>query len=191
VRVSDQSWLLMTYKVPAEPARKRIALWRKLKGLGALYLQNGVCVLPKGKEHYRRLKILENEIIEMGGDAVLLETTGLDATQQERIIQRFNAERDEQYREFIGRCRDFHSEIKHETETGHFTYAELDEIDEDLQKLKSWLEKIRKLDFYNAPLAVEAESGLKACEEELEAFSRLVFEAGEEGKTSAGDVEPD
>ena len=38
------SWLLFTYKVPPEPASKRIALWRRLKGLGAVYLQNGVCL---------------------------------------------------------------------------------------------------------------------------------------------------
>ena len=29
------SWLLLTYKVPPEPAAKRVSLWRKLKGLGA------------------------------------------------------------------------------------------------------------------------------------------------------------
>lgn len=29
----------------AEPAKRRIALWRKLKALGALYLQSGVCDL--------------------------------------------------------------------------------------------------------------------------------------------------
>src|SRR4029079_1171563 len=35
----ELAWLLLTYKVPAEPAKRRIALWRKLKALGAVYLQ--------------------------------------------------------------------------------------------------------------------------------------------------------
>jgi hypothetical protein len=30
------SWLLLTYKVPPEPAAKRIALWRRLKDAGAI-----------------------------------------------------------------------------------------------------------------------------------------------------------
>jgi len=180
--VTDHSWFLLTYKVPPEPARKRIALWRKLKGLGALYLQNGVCVLPKNEEHLRRLKIIENEIGDMGGEAVLMETAGLDATQEKRVIERFNAERDEQYREFLGRCRHFHGEIEKETAARHFTYAELEEFDEDIKKLQGWLEKIRKLDFYGAPRAADAEAALKGCRNELEAFSRLVFEAAEEGK---------
>src|SRR6266853_2064791 len=57
-----QPWLLLTYKVPPEPAAKRIALWRRLKGMGAVYLQNGVCLLPKTDDHIRRLKMLENDV---------------------------------------------------------------------------------------------------------------------------------
>src|SRR5438445_430154 len=60
-----QSWLILTYKVPPEPAAKRIALWRRLKGMGAVYLQNGVCLLPKTDDHVRRLKMLENDIAEI------------------------------------------------------------------------------------------------------------------------------
>ncbi|HET7412136.1 MAG TPA: Chromate resistance protein ChrB, partial [Pararhizobium sp.] len=72
------SWLLLTYKVPPEPAAKRIGLWRRLKSLGAVYLQNGVCLLPKTDEHIRRLKMLGNDVSEMGGEAFILETVALD-----------------------------------------------------------------------------------------------------------------
>src|SRR5215475_3417202 len=102
-----QPWLLLTYKVPPEPAAKRIALWRRLKGMGAIYLQNGVCLLPKTDDHLRRLKMLENDISEMSGEAVLLQTVALDHAQEEKVIARFKADRDEQYREFLGRCADF------------------------------------------------------------------------------------
>ena len=40
-------------KCPPEPASKRIALWRRLKGMGAIYLQNGVCLLPKTDDRKR------------------------------------------------------------------------------------------------------------------------------------------
>ena len=82
-------WLLLTYKVPAEPASKRVALWRRLKGMGAVYLQNGVCLLPKTDDHVRRLKMLENDITEMGGDAVILETVALDRGQEDKVVARF------------------------------------------------------------------------------------------------------
>lgn len=171
------TWLLLTYKVPAEPSKKRIALWRKLKGMGAVYLQNGVCLLPKSDDHIRRLKIIENDILEMAGDSVLLETIALDAGQKDKVVARFKADRDEEYKEFLGKCADFEAEIAHETEIQHFTYAELEENDVDLKKLQTWLEKIRKLDFYGAPLGFEAERRLEGCAALLDEYARRVFDA--------------
>jgi DNA-binding transcriptional regulator PaaX len=176
------SWLLLTYKVPPEPAAKRIALWRRLKGMGAVYLQNGVCLLPKTDDHVRRLKMLENDASEMGGEAVILETVALDRAQEEKVIGRFKADRDEAYREFIDKCADFEAEIAKERAANHFTYAELEENDVDLKKLQGWFEKIRKLDFYGATLAAEAGERLRACEALLDAYARQVFEAHDENR---------
>src|SRR5262252_890333 len=138
-------WLMLAYKVPAEPASKRVALWRRLKSMGAVYLQNGVCLLPKTDDHARRLKMLENEIAEMGGQAVILESVALDRIQGEKVVARFRADRDDAYREFIDKCDDFETEIAKETAAQHFTYNELEENDVEVKKLQGWLEKIKKL----------------------------------------------
>lgn len=174
------TWLLLTYKVPPEPATKRVALWRRLKGMGAIYLQNGVCLLPKADDHARRLKMIENDVAEMGGESLLLETVALDRGQEEKVIARFRADRDEQYREFLGRCADFENEIAKEIAINKFTYAELEEEDTDLKKLQGWLEKIRKLDFYRATLAEEAAARLQACEALLDSYAQRVFDANDE-----------
>ena len=178
-------WLLLTYKVPPEPARRRIALWRKIKALGAVYLQNGICVLPRTDEHLRRLKVMENEVARMGGEAVLLETVPLDRTQQRKVLDRFNADRNEAYQEFIERCEGFEAEIARETAAGKLTFAELEENDEDLKKLRTWFDKIRKLDFHGASLAEEAAKRLADCSALLDRFARQVFEAQEENRTPA------
>jgi hypothetical protein len=179
-----KSWILLAYKVPPEPAKRRIALWRKIKSLGAVYLQNGVCLLPKTEDHVRRLKILENEISEMEGEAVLLETIGLDRAQEEKLLAHFNADRNEAYQEFLERCAGFEAEIARESAAGKFTFAELEENDEDLKKLASWLEKIRKLDFHGASLAGQSSERLAQCEALLEAFAQQVFEAQDENRPS-------
>jgi len=181
----ENIWLLLTYKVPADPATKRVALWRKIKGLGAIYLQNGVCLLPRTDDNMRRLKMLENDVAEMGGESVLLETTALDPLQGEKVVGRFRADRDEHYREFIGRCDEFEKEIAKEIAIQKFTYAELEEEDTDLRKLQDWLEKIKKLDFYGASLAEEATQRLKTCEAVLDAYAKQVFEANEDSKGGA------
>lgn len=180
------SWLLLTYKAPPEPAAKRVAVWRRLKGMGAVYLQNGVCLLPKTDDHVRRLKMLENDIAEMGGESVILETVALDRAQEDKVVARFKADRDEQYREFLGRCAGFEAEIAKEFAINKFTYAELEEEDTDLKKLQGWLEKIKKLDFYGAALADEAAERLRACETLLEGYAQRVYEAHDENRATGG-----
>ncbi len=175
-------WLLLTYKVPAEPSAKRLALWRRLKGLGAVYLQNGVCLLPKTDEHVRRLKVLENDIVNMEGDCVLLETIALDRQQEEKVISRFKADRDDQYQELLGRCQGFEAEIAKEIAIQKFTYAELDEEETDLKKLENWYEKIRKLDFYDAPLAAAAQARLLDCKALLDRYAQMVYDAHDENR---------
>jgi hypothetical protein len=176
-RTNARSWLLLTYKVPAEPAKRRIALWRKLKALGAVYLQSGVCLLPKADPYVRRLKVLQNEISAMEGDAVLLETVGLDRAQEQKVMARFSSERNEAYQEFIERCADFEAEIAKERGAGKFTYAEVEENEEDLTKLRAWFDKIVRLDFYEASLRSEAEERLARCATLLDDYAREVFEA--------------
>ena len=170
----------MTYKVPPEPAAKRVALWRRLKGMGAVYLQNGVCLLPQSDEHMRQLKMLENDAAKMGGETVLLVTTSLDKAQEGKVIARFKADRDDQYREFIGKCDAFEAEIAKEIAKEKFTYAELEEEDNDLKKLQSWIEKIKSLDFYNATLAASASEHLTRCEAALADYAERVFKADQE-----------
>lgn len=173
------TWILMIYKVPPEPAAKRVALWRRLKGMGAVYLQNGVCLLPQTEQHMRQLKMLENDAAAMGGESVLLVTTSLDKAQEDKVIGRFQADRDDQYREFIGKCDAFEAEIAREIAKEKFTYAELEEEDNELRKLQGWAEKIRSLDFYGAPLAVEASERLTSCENQLADYARRVFDANQ------------
>ena len=174
------TWLLLTYKIPAEPSAKRIAVWRRLKGMGAVYLQNGVCLLPHTDDHIRRLKMLENDIAEAKGESVLLQTVALDGTQEEKVIARFKADRDEAYVEFIDKCGDFEREVAKEIVADHYTYAELEENDVDLKKLQGWLEKIEKLDFYGGERAPEARARLKGCEAVLDDYAKRVFDAHDE-----------
>jgi hypothetical protein len=107
----------------------------------------------------------------------------LDRAQKEEVAARFKADRDEEYRKFLDICAAFEAEIAKETAIGRFTYPELQENDVDLKKLEGWLEKIRKLDFYGAPLAADAQAQLRACEALLEAYAQRVCEAHDENRT--------
>jgi hypothetical protein len=52
-------WLILVYQLPREPSRHRIAAWRKLKALGALYLQDGAAALPEDTVTREQLEWLQ------------------------------------------------------------------------------------------------------------------------------------
>jgi hypothetical protein len=55
-------WLALSYHLPGEPSRLRIAVWRRLKELGAVYWQQGVAILPMTEESERAFRGLREEV---------------------------------------------------------------------------------------------------------------------------------
>src|SRR3546814_13256239 len=70
--------------------------------------------LFRSDDHVRRLKMLENDVAEAKGESVILETVALDKGQEEKVIARFKADRDDAYEEFIDKCDDFEREVAKE-----------------------------------------------------------------------------
>ncbi|MEY9936601.1 Chromate resistance protein ChrB [Streptacidiphilus sp. MAP5-3] len=176
-------WLLLSYRIPTEPTRLRAGVWRRLKALGAMYLQNAVAVLPASPEAERALRLLRQDIIEMGGSAQVLRAEALAG--EDEVVGAFNTARDEEYAELLGQCRDFLAEIETETAEEHFTYAELEENDEDLAKLRTWLDKIRARDQFGAARQNEAVRAVQECGSALEHFAERVY-AVETAKPNIG-----
>jgi hypothetical protein len=162
------------------PAFGRV--WRKLKAAGAVYLQNGVAALPADAAGERAMRGAAQEVREFGGIAHLLrgEAVGDEAA----LVGAFGEARDAEYAELLSKCRDFHAELEKERAAGKFTFAELEENEEDLNKLEAWLRKVELRDRFGAPLAQEASAAVLACREDLEAFAASVYEAADHG--SAG-----
>lgn len=179
--MSQQSWNLLIYRVPAQPSTKRVYIWRKLKSWGGLYLQQSFCVLPHRDDFQRDLAALKADILDSGGEADLLTVAIDDPEQNAMLIQRFQQQAEEEYQEFLGRCRDFHKELDHEREIHNLTFAELDENEVELAKLRSWLPKIRDRDLFKTQGYIEAVEALDACEKDFQAFSQQVYEAQDFG----------
>lgn len=173
------SWLVLVYRVPSEPSRLRAAVWRRLKALGAVYLANSVAALPASSEFERALRSLRNEIGEMGGSAQLLSACALAG--EADVVATFNAARDEEYTEVVSRCEGFLAEIERETAAEKFTYAELEENDEDLAKLRGWLEKVRARDVLGAGLSEDATRALERCQQALDGFAERVYADADPG----------
>jgi hypothetical protein len=64
-------WVLLAYRLPREPSTPRIAVWRRLRRLGAAQLLDGLVALPLDARNRERLEWLAGEIVEAGGEAAV------------------------------------------------------------------------------------------------------------------------
>ena len=170
---TGQAWLLLVYRVPSEPTRLRAGVWRRLKGLGAVYLQNSVAAMPATPAAERAFRKLRHDIVEMSGSALLLEATALVG--EAEILACFQAARDDEYEEITDRCRDFLAQVAKEHVAEHFTFAELEENEVDLAKLQSWFAKVAERDVFGAPARAATEAALTDCGRALEEYAGRVY----------------
>jgi ChrB-like protein len=176
VGVDPTSWLVLIYRVPSEPTRYRAAIWRRLRTLGAVYLQNAAAALPATDAGERALRLLRNEIVrDMGGIAVLLRSQALAG--DDVISAAINAARDDEYEEIKDKCRDFLAGLEKEIVADHFTFGELEENEEDLSKLQRWFAKVRDRDLLQASGRTSTEAALAECADALESYAAQVFRA--------------
>ena len=172
-RAAEDGWLLLVYRVPSEPSRLRAAVWRKLKGLGAIYLQNSAAALPASVGAERALRKLRSQILEMEGTAALMSCTVLAGEADVRAA--FEAARNDEYEEIVDRCDDFLVQVKKEYLADHFTFAELEENEVDLVKLRNWFARIRQRDAFGAAGLPPAEKALDGCQQALDDYAARVY----------------
>ena len=93
--------MLLVYRLPREPSRHRVAVWRKLRDLGALYLQDGVAVLPEDAVTREQMEWLQLRVREAGGEATLWEGRLATVAEEAALVEAFRSSREEAYRGII------------------------------------------------------------------------------------------
>ena len=176
---ASPGWLLLIYRVPPEPTRLRSTVWRRIKSLGAIYLQNSVAALPASPAAERSLRRLRREITDMSGTAMLMSAAVIAGEAEVRGA--FQTARNDEYEEIVDKCEDFLRQVQKEYDENHFTYAELEENEVDLVKLKNWLAKIIERDVFGADGRPATERALESCEQSLEAYAARVYAEEAEG----------
>lgn len=150
-------------------------VWRRMRAAGALGLQNGVWVLPQTIEQKQGIEELAAYIQEHGAKSYIFEVNTLGRAIEADFLTRFRADRDEEYSEFCERCDALLVELDRETKQEKFTFAELEETEEDLQKLRNWLEKIQSRDFFGGQKKDEAGAKLELCQGAHQIFANEVY----------------
>jgi ChrB-like protein len=185
----DTGWVLLLAQLPASPSSPRVTLWRRARAAGAAGLVNGAWVLPRAAAHEELFAQLAGTVREQGGSGFVLRVAAPASAVNAEIVARFGADRAREYDEFAERCTGLLAEIGKETLLAKFTFAELEEIEQDLDKLAGWLGKITARDFFPGERAAAAAGTLQRCQQALAGFACAVYEA--EGLSSpAGAATP-
>ena len=173
-RESD-SWLLVTASSAGAADSLRVAIWRKLRSLGALYLHQSVCVLPARPDVEREIRRLVDRVRANGGAARVLRVTFEDAAEEAQLVSELQAARDDEYGEVLDRVPAFLEELRSERDRDRATYEEVEESEADLERFRAWLAKIDRRDYFAAPRRAEAHAAVESCARALEAFESEAF----------------
>ncbi len=170
-------WLLLIYRIKAESSGRRTYVWRQLRQLGAVYLQQAVAILPDRPELRSDLDRLGQRIRASGGEASLLHTVSPTPAWEEDLLARFNAARDAEYEEILDSVESFEDEIRRETRKKRFRFAELEEGEADWEKLQRWFARLAERDFFGAPGRAPAAEALALGRRMLDDFTQEVYRA--------------
>ena len=146
-------WLILIYHLPREPSRHRVAVWRKLKTLGALYLQDGAAALPEDAVTREQLEWLQLRIEEVGGEATLWEALPNTVSENEALVEAFRADREEAYRGMIEAAE----RLRREAALG----ADGALLEQELENIEREFRAERRRDYFGSPLRGTAEATLR------------------------------
>jgi hypothetical protein len=146
-------WLILIYHLPREPSRHRVAVWRRLKALGALYLQDGAAALPEDAVTREQLEWLQVRVREAGGEATLWEALPNTVAENAALVEEFRALRKAAYRELI----DAAGRLRQKAAMGAGRTVLLDE----LARIERDFRNERRRDYFRSPLRKVADAAIR------------------------------
>ena len=128
-------------------------MWRKLKALGALYLQDGAAALPDDAVTREQLEWLQLRVREAGGEATLWEALPNTVAEDRALVEEFRALREAVYRELI----DTAGKLRRKAAIGAGGTVLL----EELARIERDFRIERRRDYFRSPLRKVADAAIR------------------------------
>ena len=174
---TKRQWLVLVARMPAEPARHRMALWRELRRAGAVPLGQAVWAVPD-LPAVRPLTERVAALVDAGaGTLLVLSARGFGDRDGDRLEQLYVEAREDEWSEFSADCGKYLAELAKEEALGKYTLAELEEEEQSLDRLRRWYRELRSRDLLGTVVASAASGELKQCEEQFGAYAEHVYAA--------------
>jgi hypothetical protein len=161
------TWVLLTYRIPSQPSRLRLQVWRKLQRMGAVYLQNAVCILPARDDLVENMQYVAGMIEEMGGSCHLFSASSLLPDGDERLQAEFTAQADDTLQEIVNRL----DKVREALEQAASPSA-LEQAEEELKRERVAYLRARRLAYSGSTKGDEVDARLESLRQELDDLYR-------------------
>ena len=157
-QASRRVWVLLSYRIPREPSTPRIAVWRRLRRLGAAQIGDGLAALPADARTQEQLEWLAEEIAEAGGTSTLWRAELTSAEQEQAVVHEMATARSVEYEQITARAQ-----AARRSTTPHTDSVRA------LRSLRRELRQVRRRDFFPPPQRDMAHSEVNALAEVVRA----------------------
>jgi hypothetical protein len=147
--MNQEPLLLLLVGLPPTPSSLRVRVWRRLRSLGAVPLKRSAYLLPDTPERYEDFQWLAQEIQREGGEATLVRVQQIENVGPEEVRRLFHEPRDADYKQLAGRYRKTLQGLEKKSA------ARRARLQEELARLAKDHQRIRDIDFFDAPGGAE------------------------------------
>ncbi|MBI1743915.1 chromate resistance protein [Candidatus Acetothermia bacterium] len=141
-------WVVFTYSLPTKlRSSPRVALWRRLKRLGAVSLAGGMQVLPAQDECVEAFQWLAQEIRQAQGEALVMRVEKFEGLTDQQVINLFNRSRQEEYHEIEAQLEKLEKMLVVKNKK----VRETSEAQAMLDKLRKRHAEVARVDYFDCP----------------------------------------
>lgn len=175
--ITNDNWLLLIPRIPVEPSRHRVAIWRELRRLGAVPASAGAWALPNLAPYTVAVAAVCAIVEERGGTIAVFRVVSAGRGDTAMLHDAFTTARRDEWTELIAACRAVQEEIDREIATPKPTFAELEEEEQSLARLRRRQRELLRRNPWSTPEANQAAAQLDAAATRLARYSQLVYHA--------------
>ncbi len=173
--ITATSWLLLLFSLPTNRNTERVAVWRRLKKMGAVQIKTSTYLLPDQPAQYEQFQWLAQQIRDYGGESTLVRAQEIEGLTKEKVIAMFNDARAKDYTELRKSLQSFvvrRKKINAETASA------------ELERLIRQFREIREVDFFDSARGHDVAMLLRRAEGRSTARQLAVLDAKQyQGKT--------
>ncbi len=159
------SWIVFSYSLPSHlGSSRRVAIWRRLKRLGAITFNSGVYVLPNKEDCLESFQWLAQEVQEAKGDSVVMKVEKFEGLSDSEVMEEFRKACKEDYKELNKRLLKLEKELNTKKSK---------QIKDKLRSFENQFSEITKVDFSQSPYGKDIMNRMKKIKEKIDSISSV------------------